>query len=212
MATYYSPAAPTVTAGFFVSAESAVKIGTLNLYGSLENSSWVYTTYQASIGLQAGKSTDLGGVANLTWAYAPTYEPIETANLAINTVYSVTGEETTLTIEIMEFRPAALEMALGTGARYDIGTEVVFTFGGGCTMRSRPISIEFTNSACDKPASPAIASGVSGGVLTIYDAFVSGGLEWAFNSRESNTVSLEFTAKPVTARARGNRLGSLYLY
>jgi len=212
MATYYTPSAPTITAGFFLKPEGAIKIGTSNLYGSLETSSWVYSTYEASIGLQAGQSVEIGGVADLSWSYEPTYEPVETFNLALNTVYQVTGEETRLTIEILEFKPQTLELALGTGTMYSLGNERVYTFGGGCTMRSRPISVEFTNDSCDAPSSEDVTSGISGGVLTLYDVFVSGGLEWAMNSRENNTVSLEFTAKPVTARSRGNRLGSLYLY
>jgi hypothetical protein len=212
MATYYTPAAPTITAGFFLQAESAIRVGTGNLYESLEHTSWAYQQYESSIGLKAGQSFEIGAVNDLTWAYEPEYEPVETYNLAANSVYQVTGEETRLTVEIFEFHPKTLEMALGTGSMYELGNERVYTYGVGCTMRSRPVSVEFTNGACDAPTSDNINNGISGGVLTIYDAFISAGLEWALAARENNTVSLEFTAKPVTARARGNRLGSLYLY
>jgi hypothetical protein len=212
MGTYYTPAAPTITAGFFVKAEDKILIGTSELYGALDVTSWTYSTYEISIGLEGGQSFEVGGVNDLTWMYEPEYEPVETYNLALNTVYQVTGEESRLTVEILEFKPETLELALGTGTMYSLGDDRVFSFGSGCTMRSRPISVEFTNDSCDAPAAAAIASGIYAGVLTLYDAFVSGGFEWGFSARENNSASIEFTCKPVNARAKGNRLGSLYLF
>ena len=212
MATYYSPSAPTVTAGFFLKPEGAIKIGTENKYGSLDVSSWTYTTYEASIGLQSGKNFELGQVNDLSWSHQPSFEPVESFNVSDDSVYQVTGEETKVTVEIYEFHPQILELAVGTGNRYVLGTEQLLTFGGGCTMRSRPISVEFTNTSCDKPDSEDTSSGISGGVLTIYDAFISNGIDWSMTAREYNTVSFEFTARPVLDRSAGNRLGSLYLY
>lgn len=212
MATYYTPAAPTVTGGFFLKPEARILVGTFPLYQSLETSSWTYTTYEASIGLQAGKFFELGQVADLSFQHTPSYEAVEGFNVSDDTVYEVTGEETMVSVEIQEFHPQILEVAMGTGTKYTLGSETLITFGGGCTMRNRPISVEFTNQACEAPSAADISTGISGGVLTIYDAFVSSGLEWSMNARETNTASFEFTARPVYARAVSNRLGTLYLY
>lgn len=212
MTTYYTPASPTVTGGFFFRPESRILVGTQSLYDSLETTSWTYTVYEASIGLKNGQSFELGQVADLSWQHTPEYEAVEGFNIADDSVYEVTGEETMVTIEIQEFHPQILEVAIGTGNRYVLGTEQLLTFGGGCTMRNRPISVEFTNQACETPSSADTSNGITGGVLTIYDAFVSSGIEMSLGAREVATSTFEFTARPVTARANGNRLGSLYLY
>jgi len=212
MATYYTVSGPTVTGGFFLRPEGRILVGTSALYGALDITSWTYTTYEASIGLQDGQSFELGQVSDLSWQHAPEYEAVEGFNVADDSVYEVTGEETMVTVEIQEFHPEILEVAVGTGNRYTLGTEMLLTFGGGCTMRNRPISIEFTNAGCEAPSSANITNGITGGVLTIYDAFISNGIDWSMNARESNTASFEFTARPVSARAAGNRLGNLYLY
>jgi hypothetical protein len=60
MGVYKTVAAPTLTAGFLVQPESRIMMGTVALYGSLEVASWTYATYEASIGLQAGTSFDIG--------------------------------------------------------------------------------------------------------------------------------------------------------
>lgn len=212
MATYYTVTAPTVTGGFFMRPESRILVGTLPLYQSLEVSSWTYTVYEASIGLQSSKAFELGQVADLSWQHTPEYEAVEGFNIADDSVFEVTGEETMVTVEIQEFHPQIIEVAIGTGTRYILGTEQLLTFGGGCSMRNRPVSVEFSNGACEAPSSPNTSNGISGGVLTIYDAFISSGIEMSLNAREVNTATFEFTARPVTARAAGNRLGSLYLY
>lgn len=212
MSTYRTPTAPTVTGGFFLRPESRIIVGTSALYGSLEVSSWTYATYEASIGLQAGQFFELGQVADLSFQHTPEYAAVEGFNIADDSVYEVTGEETMVTVEIQEFHPEILEVAVGTGTRYTLGTEQLLTFGGGCTMRNRPICIEFTNAGCEAPSAEDTTNGISGGVLTIYDAFISSGLEIAMNARETSTSSFEFTARPVTARSTGNRLGNLYLF
>ena len=61
MGSYYSVGAPSASAGFLMQPESKIKIGTAALYASLEHTSWTYITYEASIGLQAGTSFELGG-------------------------------------------------------------------------------------------------------------------------------------------------------
>lgn len=213
MGTYYSPSAPVAHEGFLLQPQSRVLLGTEYLFGSLETASWVYATYTASIGLTAGKSIDLGALDALGFSHVPTFEAVESANLQQSNVWVLTGEETTVTIGLREFNPTILYMALGTGTQYAFGTERVITFGGKCTMTTRPLSIEFLNVACQAPTSASIVNGVTGGVLTLYDALVSSGLPWDdINAGALNVITLEFQIRPVLALALGNRLGNLYIY
>jgi hypothetical protein len=213
MSTYLTPASPTVATGFLLQPESRVLLGTEYLHGSLEVSSWTYLTYTASIGLQAGKGLDLGMVESLGFSHVPTFEAVESANLQSSSVWVLTGEETTLSIGVRQFSPTVIFQALGTGTQYVLGTEQVMTFGGKCDMQTRPLTIEFTNIACGAPSSEDIASGVSGGALTLYNTFVSSGLPWDdINAGSLNTLALEFQVLPVLALALGNRLGNMYWF
>lgn len=213
MGTYYTPSAPTIAEGFLFQPESRVLLGTNYLYGSLEVTSWTYLTYTASVGLQDGESIDLGTLESLGFSHVPTFEPIEAANLQSSNVWVLTGEETTLSIGLRQFNPYLLNMALGTGTNYRLGEENLITFGGKCDMLTRPMSIEFNNVGCQAVSSADIDSGVSGGVLTLYDTFCSSGLPWDdINAGTLNTLALEFQVRPVLAHALGNRLGNLYLF
>lgn len=206
--TYFTTAAPSDALGFMVQAESRVRMGTANLYGALEVTSWTYSTYQASIGLQAGKAIDLGQVESLGFTHTPTFEPLESANIQQPSIYTLTGEETTLTVGLRQFDPRVLEVALGTGILYKLGNEYLITFGGACNVTSRPMEIAITNIGCDKPSSPNATNGITGMVLTIYDALATSGLPWdEIVAGEINSIELEFAAKPVLARSLGNRLG-----
>lgn len=209
---YCIPSAPTITAGFFLRLESRVLIGTSALYGSLETSSWAYTTYEASVCLQAGTFIDAGQVADLSWSHKPTYEAVDGANIATATVWDVMGDETTLTVEIQEFHPEIIEVALGTGAAYDLTTEWLFTFGDGCVLRNRPICIQATNQSCNAPTTQNIDNGIQGLCLTLYDTLCTSGIEMGFTAGAEMSAPLEFTCRPVMERAAGNRLGSLSLY
>lgn len=210
--TYYTVAAPTVTAGFFVRPETSMRIGTLAKYGALDVSSWTYTAYEVSVGLQAGNSFDVGQVNDLSWKHVPDYTPVEAFNLTDDSVWEVQGEETMCTVEIVQLDPRIFELGVGTGQMWTLGVERLIAFGGGCTLRNRPLSLEWSNAGCNVPASQDVSAGISGGVLTLYDCFVSSGLEWSMNARETNTLSLEFQARPILERAAGRRLGSCYIY
>lgn len=213
MGTYYSPSAPTVAEGFLLQPESRVLLGTEYLHGSLEVSTWTYTTYTASIGLQAGKAIDLGLLDALSFSHVPAYEAVESANIQNSNIWILTGEETTVTVGLRQFSTTILNMALGTGVLYILGDESLNTFGGACDLQSRPMSIEFTNVACQAPSTEDISGGISGGVLTLYDVFASSGLPWDdINAGTLNVLTLEWQVRPVLSLALGNRLGNLYLY
>jgi len=187
-------------------------IGYNALYASLETTTWAYATYEASVGMDAGTFFDVGQVADLSWQHKPDFAAVEGFNVMDDSIWEVQGEETMVTVEIQELKDYIFELAVGTGTMYTLGVERLITFGGGCTMRNRPISLEWVNDACDAPTSQDVASGISGGILTLYDCFVSSGLEWSMAAKETNTIPLEFQARPVLARSRGNRLGNLSLY
>lgn len=209
---YITPCSVTESSAFLIKPETCVQVGTSRLYGALETSSWTYATYEASIGLEAGQSLQLGILAELTFAHQPAFEAVESYNTTDDALYEVTGEETMATIGIREFKSQVIELALGTGVMYSLGSERVYTFGGGCSMLRRPYTMEFMNESCFAPTAEDVALGITGGAITLYDCFISSGLEWAMTAKEGNTVTLEVQALPVLARSRGNRLGSMLLY
>ena len=207
---YITPSSVSDTTGLLLKPETAVEVGTGRLYASLETTSWTYATYNISIGLSA--SFQLGTVADLTFSHVPEYEAIEAYNVGDDSLYEVTGEETTVSVEIRQFDRRVLELAVGTGVRYDLGNETVFGFGGGCSMIRRPWCLEFTNASCWAPDSQDVSVGITGGAITLYDCFIQSGIEWAMNAKENNSVPLEVQALPVLALTKGRRLGSMNLY
>ena len=212
---YQSVTAPTATEGFFVEPETRVLLGTSNMYGSLEQSTWTYLTYGASIGLKAGESVDLGVLESLSFTHVPTFTPVESANIQTSNIFVLEGEETTVSIGLREFRPDIMQMAIGTGVLYWLNSnkEALITFGGKCDMITRPMSLEFSNVQCQVPQAATLVNGVTGGVVTLYDVFATSGLPWdAMDAKAINNITMEFKARPVTALARGNRIGNLYFF
>jgi len=208
-----TPTAPTVTEGFFVKAESRILLGTSATYGSLDTTSNSYTTYTISVGLESGQFIDMGFVESLGYSYVQTWEAVDSANVAQGRVYDMTGEELTISVGVREFKKQTIQAALNSGVMYTLGTEVLYAFGGGCNLINRPIAIEFSNQSCDAPTTADIASGITGGVLTAYDTICTSGLPWdAMVRAELNMLSLEFKGRPILARTRGQRFGSLWLY
>jgi hypothetical protein len=196
-----------------VQAESQVRIGTAALYGSLETTSWTYSSYQASIGLVNGSSWDLGILDSLSFTIEPTIESLEVANVSASGIYLVTEEVTTVELGVRQFDTRTLEVALTTGVMYTLANERLLTWGGKCTAKNRPLSIESGNMACDAPTSPNVTNGITGIVITLYDTVCTSGIPWDdINANELNVLDLTFEARAVLARARGNRIGSLYIY
>lgn len=211
--TYFTTSGPQDSLAFMIQAESRVRMGTQKLYGSLEVASWTYATYEASIGLQNGKAIDVGQVESLGFNHVPNFEPLESANTQQPSIYVLTGEETTLTVGVRQFDPRILEAAIGTGVLYKLGQEYLLTFGGACNITSKPWEIAVTNIGCDKPGSANAENGITAIVLTLYDVMLTSGLPWdSIVANEINVLELEGAARPVLARALGNRLGNLYIF
>ena len=210
--TYLTPCSVTATSAMLVQPETCIQVGLSRLYGSLDTSSWTYATYGISIGFESAQGFQLGILADLTFSHKPEYEAIESFNVGDDSLYTVTGEETTLTVEIRQFDKRVMELAIGTGSAITLGDEVVIPFGGGCNMLRRPYVLEFTNESCFAPSAQDVTLGITGGATTLYDCFIQSGLEWAMNAKESNTIPLEMQALPVMERTRGRRLGNMYLW
>lgn len=211
--TYFTTASPTDALGFMIQAEARVRVGTSYLHGSLETTSWTYTTYGASIGVKTANSIDLGQVESLGFTHQPSFEPLESANIQQPSIYVLTGEETSVNVGLRQFDPRVLEFAFGTGVMYTLGNERLITFGGACTGATRPIEIGVTNIGCSKPSSANISNGITGIVLTLYDAIATSGVDWGdIVAGEINQIDLEFSVNPVLSKALGNRLGNMYIF
>lgn len=209
-----TPTAPTVTEGYLVKAENRVLLGTSVWGTALETSSQSYSSYGIHVGMASGQSLELGFLESVGFSYVPTWEAVDSANVAQGAVYDMTAEELTLSVGLREFHPEALRAAINSGVMYSLGTEVLYSFGGGCSLVNRPLVIEFTNAACDVPDTPnAVTSGITGGILTAYDTICTSGLPWDSVARnEINMLSLEFKGRPLLVKPKGNRYGSLWLY
>lgn len=211
---YFTTASPTVVAELVVQSETRVRIGLARLYGALEVTSDLYAAYEASIGLQAGLSLDVGELASLGFEHVPTFEIPDVANVLESSLEVLAEEETTISMGLQQFDVRILEIAVGTGVMYTIGNERLITVGGKCNTARRPVEIAATNIGCNAPAAPvSVLTGVSAIVITVYDANVQNGLPWGdIVAGEINVLDLEWLAHPVPARALGNRLFSAYVF
>ncbi len=215
--TYFTTAGPTVLAGLVVQSEARVRVGTSRLYQSLETTSALYTAYEASIGLSAGNSFDLGELTALGFEYVPTFGSPDSTNVLTSSIETLEEEECTISMGIQQFDPRMLELAVGTGVMYTTGpggNERVMTVGGKCTTERRPVEIGVTNIGCNAPSAPASTeTGITGIVITAYDCQCTSGLPWSdVVAGEINVLDLEWNVRPVNARALGNRLFNVYIF
>lgn len=205
------------TLGMVVQARAGVKIGTLETFGSLETTSATYTAYNASIGLKTATSFNLGELSELGLTISATVEPYESVNVRQPTIYIVTEEECTISIGITQFDYRIMEQMLHHGVMRKLNNapsnEYLFTFGGLCAIKSRPINIGVKNIACFLPAGADAHLGVTGISFTIYDALCTTGLVWDnIVAAELNTITVEYSGRPVLTNALGNQVGSIYLW
>jgi hypothetical protein len=213
---YFTTASPTVLAEMVIQAESRVRIGISRLYtGPLETTSLPYTQHEASIGLVAGFSYDLGEVASLGFEHVPSFEQPDTANVLESSLEILSEEETTITIGVRQFDPRILLALVRTGVMYTYGNERVITVGGKCAPDTRrPIEIAAENIGCNAPSSPqSVLTGLSAIVITAYDCGATSGLPWGdIVANELNVLDTEWQVYPVGAKASGNKLFNIYLY
>lgn len=214
---YFTYAGPTATNAWTAEWESRIRVGTEEGYGSLSVTGDLYTgVYDwASIGLQAGKATDLGVLAAApTVEPTATFEEVEGGNIKSSGIFSLTEEGLIIGLAVKEWNPLVLEAALANGSMFTVGTtERLFEAGGACTIRNRPLEIAAFNIGCDAPAAQDASAGIQGFVLTVYGGYFSSGLNIGeLNPREVSTIELEYTAIPLLTKALGNRLYNMLVY
>ena len=208
MGTYATAALATVGKGFILRPESRVRYG-----GTLETTSWVAATYSAPLGVTGGR--DLGILASLNFTHRPTYSPVPQINFREGVLYEVTGEETTVVLGLKEFRPEVLAEAFGGGSFINFSNplEGLIRWGGGSAFAETPLVIDMTNAWSQLPTSGGIETRLNGMILTLYKTILEGGLPLAaIMAGETNVAELTFRVMNDTSRARGNRLGNLYIY
>lgn len=213
---YFTTATPQVLAGLMMQSETRVRIGTSRLYtvGALDTTSALYLAYGASIGLTTANSFDLGEVASLGFEHVPSFEKPDVANVLESSIEVLTEEEVTISIGIMQFDPRIFQIMIRTGTMYTVGNEVLITAGAKCGDTRRPMELAALNIGCNAPAAPvSTLVGISAIIITIYDVACTSGLPWSdMLANELNVLDSEWTAYPVSSKAAGNRLFSVYMF
>lgn len=213
---YGSVGSPTTELGYLVQGGARVRVGTESLYGALETSSDTYTAYEASIGIETGKYTDLGELESISTSINATVEPFDSANLRLPSIYYVTEEEATITTGITQWDYTILETLFHNGVLYDLGgasnPEKLITFGGACNIHNVPLEIGVENLQCYLPESQSADLGLTGIILTFYDVISTSGFTPEFNAKEINTIEVEWMARPVLERDSGNQVGNMYIF
>lgn len=200
------------TEGFAPRIQNCVEIGTSELWGSLEVSSYIYVTYSASVGLAAGQGRQIGACDDLEFEYSRDMAEIEIGNVVSTGVYELDSEEAQLTMNMYEWQPENIAFAFNaTWSILADGKNGVIQFGGGCTLNSRPIVISGTNIGCNSSEITDLSDGVDYIILTLYDCYSSEGSTLPFTANEDNPIPITIVAKPVLSLAAGTRIGNLYL-
>ena len=228
------PSTPTKREGYLLKPDFSLWIGKDAVWGSLETSSTSYSENSVPIGVDHTSAYKLGYVNAAGITGSPSWEDLEFANAPTGSVQDLTGDEATMSVTINEFTPEIVRDMFSNGRafygpnpEYD---EMVMEFGWVCGKRPRPISIEFLNHACEVPDAEALGSGdataiyatdaggISGGTVTLYNAFNTAGFPLdTFSYNEVMAAALEFKAVPLhnvapfNATSRG-KFGSVYLY
>lgn len=213
--TYFTTAAPAKVEELMAQWETRIRIGKQSLYGSLETSSATYTNYEASIGLVDAQAFDIGLVESLGLEITVEKEEYEAANVLSSGIFFVTEESAVLSVGVKQFDPRILRLCVSNGIMYEMGNERLITVGAATGQEvTRPLEISSTNVFQFAPAAPTdTETGVTSIVTTIYDAEVTSGLPWGdIVAGELNTLDLEFQARSVSAREKGNRLLSFYIF
>lgn len=213
--TYFTTGTPTATEALMAQWQTRVRIGTQNLYGSLETTSDLYTNYGASIGLINGQSYDIGLLESIGLELTAEKEEYEAANVISSGIFFVTEETAVLSLGLKEFDPRTLQLCVTNGILRELGDERLYTIGSATGQNvNRPIEIASENIFQSAPSSPGDTEiGISAMVMTIYDTECTSGLPLSdIIAGELNTVDLEFSARPVAGNDNGNKLMNIYIF
>jgi hypothetical protein len=197
--------------GFAPRWENSVEVGNSSLWGSLDISSYIYTVYGASVGLQEDAGWQIGATDDLQFEYTKDYGQIEIGNVISTGVYELESEEATLSFSMYEWKPDALAMAFNATMSQVTATDALIQFGGGCDLSAVPIIVRGTNISCNATAISNLTDGVDYAVLTLYDCYQAEGFTLPFQASEDNPIDLSIVAKPVLSLTAGERIGNLYL-
>ena len=169
------------------------------------------------IGFTAGTGIDLGILSSLGFNYRPNFVPISGPSLMSASLIEISDEELEITASIYDFNTKFLEDIFPASRPfYDFaatGTSALImpigrNYNGG---NVKPLVIEFTNTL--QPLSPGVLeNGISGGILTIYRALITGGFNFNLDAKRSNIVQLTFQALYDYNRQKKEAIGSLYYY
>lgn len=197
--------------GYMVRLENSIEVGNSALWGSLDITSYIYDTYDASIGLQSGAGWQIGACDDIDFERAQDIEAVEIGNVVDSGLFEIASEEHNLTFSAREWKPKVLALAFGT-TYYSTGSKSgVVMFGGGCTITSVPIVVRGTNVSCNASAITDLTDGVDYITLTLYDCYTIEGVTLSFRVAEDSPIPISMRAKPVQSLTAGRRVGSLYL-
>jgi hypothetical protein len=197
--------------GYAARWENCVEIGTSELWGSLETTSFIYATYGASVGLAAGQGRQIGACDDLEFAYSRDMSELEIGNVVSSGVYELDSEEVQLTLNMFEWQPQNIAFAFNTTYSPITATDGLIQFGGGCVLDSRPIVVYGTNISCNADDITDLTDGVDYMCLTLYDCYSVEGATLPITANENNPIPITIQARPVLSMAPGTRLGNLVL-
>ena len=197
--------------GFAPRMENSVEVGNSSLWGSLDVGSYIYQTYSASVGLTENAGWQIGATDDLNFEYSREMAELEIGNVTATGVYELESEEAQLTMNMYEWKPAAIAFVFNTTYSVVSTKDGLIEFGGGCVLSSRPVVVRGTNIGCNADAITGLVDGLDYATLTLYDCYSSGGSTLPFSARESAPIPVTLIVKPVLAMTAGTRLGNLYV-
>ena len=207
-----SPVTFDKTAGFLIRVESSIEIGNAELWGSLDIGSFVYQTYDTSVGLTENGGWHLGSCDDIDFERSQDITVVEIGNVLDSGLFEVASEENNLTFSAREWKPQVVALALGTTYHaMGTGKDGVIYWGGGCDITSRPVVARGTNVSCNAASITDLTDGVDYITLTLYDCYTAEGGTLPFRVREDAALPITMRAKPVLTLTAGRRIGNLYL-
>lgn len=205
------PTTLSITEGFMVRWETTLEIGNTALWGSLDITSYIYTTYAASVGFQENASWQVGACDDIDFERSQDIEAVEVGNTVDSGLFEISSEENNITFQAREWSPNVLALGFGTTFSQVGSTDGVIEFGGGCNIQSRPVVVKGTNVSCNASSITNITDGVDYVILTLYDCYTLEGITLPFRVREDSPIGITMRAKPVLSLTAGERVGNLYV-